>query len=576
MADIFISYSRNDSAKALALAEQLRANGLDVWIDQHGIEGATSWSKEIANALQSCHTMLLLLSPTAVASENVTKELSVATQLKKRIVPVQVIRTTLEGEFLYHLSPLQRVKIEDFDAIVRAISGAARPSPTIRPQQPIDDRKSLMILPFEDLSPTADNAWFADGIVNELISSLSHVKAIRVTDQQTTKEYKTYKGHLISYAKEMKIRYFLQGDVRKFGDQIKISCSLLDIESGDHLWQDSYKGTMADIFDMQENVAKYVVEGLKVHLLAGESAKLSERGTDNAEAYEMYLKAEEYFYRDTKVDIEYALKAIERSLELDPEFSRAMLRRAIIMIGYYRLNGKRPELLDEAEQLIERAKQKISPAEDWRIIGSQAILTWARGDLEKALELFRENIRVDPGDVERHSSLAHFLTVIGRYDEAIPEHEAVMALRPDSYRWARISIGLAWLVKRNDLKTEYARKYIHLFEKRIRTVPDDDDAEVVYGLLLVYLGKIEEAWQYFDAIPDEHIRQEYSFRNAACLAAMCGQPERAMELLQRPAAAGFKPEFVEWLDDTELDPLRHREDFITLKQEWEEKANING
>src|SRR5579883_2776529 len=273
MADIFISYSRNDSAKALTLAEQPRASGMDVWIDQHGIEGATSWSKEIANALQVCHTMLLLLSPTAVTSKNVAKELSVATQLDKRIVPVQVIRTQLEGEFLYHLSPLQRVKIEDFDGIVRAISGAERPARAARPQQPIDDRKSLMILPFEDLSPTGDNQWFADGIVSELINALSKVKSLRLTDTQATKEFKNYKGQLPAYAATMQIRYFVQGDVRKFGDQIKISARLLDIDTGDHLWQDSLKGTMNDIFDIQEKVAEKVVEGLKLHLASDEKQK---------------------------------------------------------------------------------------------------------------------------------------------------------------------------------------------------------------------------------------------------------------------------------------------------------------
>src|SRR5204862_5825329 len=137
----------------------------------------------------------------------------------------------------------------------------------------------------EDLSPTADNGWFTDGIVSELIQALSNIKSLRLMDAQTTKEFKSYKGYLTIYAKEMGVRYFVQGDVRKFGDNIKINSRLLDIETGDHLWQDSLKGTMEDIFDIQERVAEKVVEGLKIHLGSDEKKKLAERGTENAEAY---------------------------------------------------------------------------------------------------------------------------------------------------------------------------------------------------------------------------------------------------------------------------------------------------
>ncbi len=131
--------------------------------------------------------------------------------------------------------------------------------------------------------------------MSELISALSNVKALNVTDAQTTKDFKRYQGTLPAYAKEMGIRYFVEGDVRKFGDQIKISSRLLDIETGDHLWQDSMKGVMNDIFEIQEAVALKVVEGLKVHLASDEKRKLAERGTENAEAYELFLKATSIF-----------------------------------------------------------------------------------------------------------------------------------------------------------------------------------------------------------------------------------------------------------------------------------------
>ena len=262
MADIFISYSSKDREKAEQLTELLSSAGLSVWIDQSGIDAATSWSSEIVDAIDNCKALVVLLSPNSVISVNVVKEVSLAAEQKKKILPLDLEPIELPREFRYHLAGIQRTSMTNIDSIIRALGRLgleATQAPTLKLVKETDSRKSLMILPFEDLSPTADNQWFADGIVSEMISSLSNVKALKVMDAQTTKEFKKYTGHLTVYAKEMGIRYFVQGDVRKFGDSIKITSRLLDIETGDYLWQDSLKGTMDDIFDIQETVAKNVV-----------------------------------------------------------------------------------------------------------------------------------------------------------------------------------------------------------------------------------------------------------------------------------------------------------------------------
>src|SRR5665213_2086061 len=261
MPDIFISYSRKDAVQALELAERLRAEGMGVWIDQRGIEAATSWSGEIADAIRGAKAFVLLLSASSTESPNVKKELGVATEVGCSLVPVEIETMELNRDFLYHLAGLQRVAIADFEGIVRALtklgigSGEAGEPGHYRsgavPAPPKDSRKSLMILPFEDLSPTADNQWFADGIASELISALSNVKSLRLADNQATKEFRSYHGQLTTYAHTMNIRYFVQGDVRKFGDQIKISSRLLHIETGDHLWQDSMKGPRHDHLSIQ-------------------------------------------------------------------------------------------------------------------------------------------------------------------------------------------------------------------------------------------------------------------------------------------------------------------------------------
>jgi TolB-like protein len=124
----------------------------------------------------------------------------------------------LPNDLAYHLAGIQRTTMTNIDFIIRALDKIgleATKAPELKLVKETGGKKSLMILPFEDLSPTGNNGWFADGIVSELINALSNVKALRIMDAQTTKEFKNFKGHLTTYASEMSIRYFV---MRKFGD----------------------------------------------------------------------------------------------------------------------------------------------------------------------------------------------------------------------------------------------------------------------------------------------------------------------------------------------------------------------
>ncbi|HEY6170701.1 MAG TPA: TIR domain-containing protein, partial [Candidatus Kapabacteria bacterium] len=195
MADIFISYSRKDTAEAQTLAGELRANGYEVWIDVSGIHAATSWSREIVEAIDVCSVFLVLLSPHSLTSPNVTKEVSLASESRKTILPVDIGQVELTSDLRYQLAGLQRVSIKDRDAILKGLqrlnittarSAPASTTQTISPPlKRTDSRISIAVLPFDDLSPGKDNDWFADGLADELINVLSELRTLRVTDRRT-------------------------------------------------------------------------------------------------------------------------------------------------------------------------------------------------------------------------------------------------------------------------------------------------------------------------------------------------------------------------------------------------------
>lgn len=574
MSDIFISYSSKDRAQADQLIELLASAGLSVWVDRSGIEAATSWSKEIVQAINECKAFVVLLSPNSLLSNNVIKEVSLASEKRKKILPLDLEPVQLTEDFEYQLAGLQHASMTNIDAVIRALGRLgleATQAPSITLVHETDARKSLMILPFEDLSPTGDNQWFADGLATELIAALSPIKALRVADQQATKDYKKYQGSLPNYAKEMSIRYFVQGSVRKFGDQIKISVTLLNIESGDHLWQDSMKGTMNDVFDMQEKVAEKVVEGLKVHLAQDEKKKLAERGTENAEAYELFLKAFEYRARQTKEGYQIAVQLLTDAIKLDTGYARAYQFKAHTLAGLYRGYDRDPNLLTEAEQLANRAFA-IKP-DLWSAYDALALVYRFQGRLSEAEEAAKEYVRRAPENSNSHFCLGFFYDGTNQPALALAPYEKSLELDPAD-RTAYFNLVINSDQARDTARVEkWSRLALPHFERRLRLAPDDENARVHYANLLRYAGYLERAVEALAPLLEKQDLDGNSLYNIACLYASMNDTEHALEMLRRSVAAGFSGIEI-FRTDPDLDPLREREDFKVLMAQLSEAGSV--
>jgi len=536
MADIFISYSSKDREQAELLTELLASAGLSVWIDQSGIEAASSWSEEIVNALDGCKAFIVMLSPHSIESKNVVREVALAFEKNKKILPLDLEPVSLPASMQYHLAGLQRTSMTNIDAVIRVLGKLGLEStqaPTMKLVKETDARKSLMILPFEDMSPTGDNGWFADGLASELISALSNVKALRVADPQATKDFKRYQGTLPKYASEMNIRYFVQGDVRKFGDNIKITTRLLDVETGDFLWQDSMKGVMNDIFDIQEKVAEKVVEGLKVHLASDEMRKLAERGTENAEAYELYMKATEYFNRLTREGFQLAVQLLTEAIKLDTGYARAYEFKASALAGLCHAYDRTPELLDEAEMLCKEAL-RIKP-DLFDVYNPLSQIYMYRGQLSEAEEAAREYIRKDPQNPDSQFTLGFFYMNTGQYAKSIAPFEEAVRLKPDSRG------GLFNLVNDCDAAGErekcayWAEVALPQFERYLKLHPDDEHQLVHYANLLQWSGRTEDA--HAAAIKLTNLKDGMSLYNTACLFGRLGDRPEALRTFRKAIEA---------------------------------------
>jgi TolB-like protein len=571
MADIFISYSSKDKEKADQLSELLASAGLSVWIDQSALEVSTSWSAEIVDAISSCSAFIVLLSPNSIESHNVIKEVSLASEKRKKILPLDLEPITLPRELEYQLAGIHRTSMTNIDSIIRALGKLgleATQAPTLKLVKETDSRKSLMILPFEDLSPTADNGWFTDGIVSELIQSLSNVKALRLMDAQTTKEFKKYNGHLTVYAKEMGVRYFVQGDVRKFGDNIKINSRLLDIETGDHLWQDSLKGTMDDIFDIQEQVAEKVVEGLKLHLSKEEKESVAKKPTENAEAYELWMKGRDYYTRHTHSDYEHALALFEEAVRLDPVFGAAFASIANTCAEIYRTYDRRAELLNRA--LEAAGKVRATEGETAQYYWTMTKITLRGGDASGALGLAEQTIRTDPKYAGGYDALAFVYQALGQKEEEVVAREKYVQLLENS-RSAHFNLIMAFS-ELGDMErlNAAAKRAIPVFERYTRLNPDDYPARIELANIHSYMGNCEAALSAADMLSVLESLDGAALYNLGCLYLNCDQTRRGLEHLKRAVERGYRG-IDTFRRDPDLAPLRGTPEFEELMKELEEK-----
>jgi adenylate cyclase len=564
--DIFISYSSEDRAKAEQLTELLSSAGLSVWIDHSGIDVATSWSGEIVDAIDNCKALVVLLSPSSVESKNVVREVALAFEKNKKILPLDLEPVALSRDLQYHLAGIQRAPMTNIDMIIRALGKfglEATSVPTIKLVKETDSRKSLIILPFEDLSPTQDNQWFAEGMSGELIDVLGHIKSLRILDRNTSLGLRNVRQTTVEIAKLFNTRYFIEGTVRKFGDQIKISVSLLDIETGDHLWQHSHKGVMNDIFELQETVAEKVVEGLKIHLTSEERSKLEERGTENAEAYELVIKSREYFNRQTKEGCLLALELLTEAIRLDPEYSHAYLFKATVLSELYRKYDRDPQLLTDAEALSNKAFM-LKP-DQYSAYYPLAQIYMHQGKLDKAEETAKQFVLKDPKNSNSHFALAFFYANTGQLAKSIPPYEEAARLEPEKFSTLINLAAACDSIGDIERRTYWAKTALYYLERYLKLHPNDEHRRVHHAILLNFCGRVEEARA--EALQLNNLVDGVTLYNASCLLSQLGDNEEALHMLARSVRAGFKftHDLRMFIDDESTLSLREMPEYLEVK-----------
>jgi TolB-like protein/tetratricopeptide (TPR) repeat protein len=258
--------------------------------------------------------------------------------------------------------------------------------------------QSIAVLAFADLSPDRDQEYFGDGIAEEILNALVRIPGLRVAGRTSSFHFKGRNEDLRTIGATLGVAHILEGSVRKQGERLRITAQLVRSEDGFHLWSETYDGTDADVFALQERIAREVTRELKVALGTGEDQRLVNAGTANPEAYALYLRATEIFNRREAERYDEGIAAVQQALRLDPGYARAHSRLATLY--YLWSNVAAPDrydaLITEATRQAQSALE-LDPllAEPHAVL---AIILWAERRYADSVDAIQRASAIDPND----------------------------------------------------------------------------------------------------------------------------------------------------------------------------------
>jgi TolB-like protein len=537
---VFLSYASPDAEVAIQVCQFLESHGVSCWMAPRDVKPGAAYADAIVRAINEASALVLVLSASAMASEHVSREVERAGSKKKPIVAFRVDAAKLNAELEYFLSRSQWIDVPALGMpaaltkLVEAVGqGSASPvnpglgggaggagikqavgtaSVTKRvvvaaavvivlgiggvlavrfwqskhgdaqaPAVATISDKSIAVLPFADMSEKKDEEYFADGKAEEIIDLLAKVPNLHVPARTSSFYFKGKPTKIPDIARELSVANVLEGSIRRSGNQLRVTAQLIRADSGFHLWSQTYDRDLSDIFKVQEEIANAVVQALQISLMGGPLTR-QKGGTQNLEAYLMYLRSDKELQAFSAISLKEARKHAELAIKLDPDFilawtmlgwinaNLAQLRELPVQDGYERARQLGQHALQLNPDLAEahlllgyihraydwdwaaaqsEARQGLAlDPRDWYALELNGQIAASLGNWVDAERYFRQVLVNDPLNSQTHWDLGNTLYRAGRFPEAEAEYHKLIELAPD-FAWSRGYLAKTLLAQGN-------------------------------------------------------------------------------------------------------------------------------
>ena len=433
-AHVFISYARSSEAQAGRVGEALRSAGYSVWRDDE-LPAHRSYAEVIEERLNSAKAVVVLWSAEAAKSQWVRAEADTARGAGT------LVQASADGTMPpIPFNQIQCADLKGWDgdtdasgwrklegSVAALVAGTAEesplPAPTSHRAQAV--HASICVLPFVNMSGETEQEYFSDGISEDITTDLSKISALEVVARNTAFAFKGQNPDVKEVAKQLGVSHVLEGSVRKAGNRIRINAQLIDGATDKHLWADRFDRDLTDIFEIQDEISKAIVDALKVTLLPREKKAIESRGTSNVEAYDIYLMARQQWISGTFGNVrreESIARLCKEATQLDPDYAQAWALMGLAQLELRFVHGHDEDALSSAERALE-----INPAlAEAHCIKARYLEEEGRTD--EAEKQVRTALKLDPESWEVNREMARMLFRHGHVRDAIPYFEKAASL----------------------------------------------------------------------------------------------------------------------------------------------------
>jgi adenylate cyclase len=420
---------------------------------------------------------------------------------------------------------------------------------------PPEERPSIAVLPFINMSGDPEQEYFSDGITEDIITDLSKVSGLFVVARNTAFTYKGKTVEVPEVAKRLGVNFVLEGSVRKAGSRVRVTGQLINGKDGGHVWADRYDRDLTDIFAIQDEITHAIVEQLKVKLLPQEKKSISKTPTDNVEAYTFYLRGRQFIQRASKSNYQLARRMFAKAAELDPSYARAYAGIAdcdSFLFLHYHLQASVENILATSDKAL-ALDDRLAEAHASRGLA----LAIGKHYGEQSIEEFEKAIALDPNSFEAHYFYARACVTQGKLERAAVLFERAAENKPDDYQaFCLLTHVYRGLGRQRDSENA-ARKGVERAKNELSVHPENARAAYLGGTALAAVGEKEQAREWASRallIDPEDVLTQY---NVVCVYSLVGDEEQALDLLQRLLPDAGQELRQGWLKhDSDLNPLR--------------------
>jgi len=401
--------------------------------------------------------------------------------------------------------------------------------------------KSIIVLPFENLSPDPEQEYFCDGMTEEIISDLSKVQTLKVISRSSAMTFKGTKKKVRDIAKDVNVQYVLEGSVRKAGNDLRITAQLIEAASDVHLWAEKYTGILDNVFDIQEKVSRSIVDALQLQLTPQEDEKIAERSIENVRAFECYTKARVEMTHWTEESLEYALQMLQNGLEIIGEHEDLYAGMALAYIYCYEVHVKMEENpLQKAEEFIQKVK-KLNPDSHHyhHLLGR---LERFRGSALDAIRHLDKALGQDPNIPDALLFHGYLLAAFaGKPSLAEPYVKRLLDIDPLTPMNYFAPVMLYAMKGELDLAVVSTRKWCQMD-------PDNRWAKFFHSRFLSWNGQLDEAFEFVDQVVKENPKDLVGVVSQFSKYALQGEKAKALQTLTADAKKYFwsDPEWPLW------------------------------